>query len=367
MDRDAAGFMPRGGQFGYIFTKDFQGDAEILQTIAHELGHGKLLLKHTFDKDYGIAQGTTDNLMDYAKGKTHLAKWQWDILADPGIAQGVFDSDEDGMKAAAPAYASGIYVVGSDDFKRKVQTVLWDLMLRTSKGREMIQEILELLKKNTPPNLNIAENKRFNNNLLIMEETFSGVEYGHSGFGTVLSLNVNTTFYDPENGRGDAGITTSPMLSLAHELSHVLQRLNKENLGQICRSSENKSKYTNYVEALAVEIENIIRAQTKQILRTHYAGVKVFKIKSSDKYVYEIINGIQQSVKVLEIDSTTKSEDEFSQKYQKMNVEWTQTELDNWKRNCDITEEILQAVKGITDKDKNKDKKELKAWRIALK
>jgi hypothetical protein len=97
MDRDAAGFMPRGGQFGYIFTKDFQGDAEILQTIAHELGHGKLLLKHTFDKDYGIAQGTTDNLMDYAKGKTHLAKWQWDILADPGIAQGVFDSDEDGM------------------------------------------------------------------------------------------------------------------------------------------------------------------------------------------------------------------------------------------------------------------------------
>jgi hypothetical protein len=97
MDRDAAGFMPRGGQFGYIFTKDFQGDAEILQTVAHELGHGKLLLKHTFDKDYGIAQGTTDNLMDYAKGKTHLAKWQWDVLADPGIAQGVFDKDEDGM------------------------------------------------------------------------------------------------------------------------------------------------------------------------------------------------------------------------------------------------------------------------------
>jgi hypothetical protein len=101
MDRDAAGFMPRGGQFGYIFTKDFQGDAEILQTIAHELGHGKLLLKHTFDKDYGIAQGTTDNLMDYARGKTHLAKWQWDVLADPGIAQGVFDKDEDGMVAAS--------------------------------------------------------------------------------------------------------------------------------------------------------------------------------------------------------------------------------------------------------------------------
>ncbi|MDR2038624.1 MAG: hypothetical protein LBQ60_11940, partial [Bacteroidales bacterium] len=99
MERDAAGFMPRGGQFGYIFTKDFQSDKEILNTIAHELGHGRLLLKHTFDKDYGITRGVTDNLMDYS-GKTHLAKWQWDLLSDPGIAQGVFDRDQDGMKAA---------------------------------------------------------------------------------------------------------------------------------------------------------------------------------------------------------------------------------------------------------------------------
>jgi hypothetical protein len=96
MERDAAGFMPRGGQFGFIFTKDFRSDSEILQTIAHELGHGRLLLKHTFDKDYGITQGITDNLMDYS-GKTHIAKWQWDLLSDPGIAQGIFDGDEDGM------------------------------------------------------------------------------------------------------------------------------------------------------------------------------------------------------------------------------------------------------------------------------
>ncbi|MDR2038615.1 MAG: hypothetical protein LBQ60_11895, partial [Bacteroidales bacterium] len=105
MERDAAGFMPRGGQFGYIFTKDFQSDKEILNTIAHELGHGRLLLKHTFDKDYGITQGVTDNLMDYS-GKTHLAKWQWDLLSDPGIAQGVFDRDQDGMKAGEFAIES---------------------------------------------------------------------------------------------------------------------------------------------------------------------------------------------------------------------------------------------------------------------
>jgi hypothetical protein len=97
MSRDAAGFMPRGSQFGYIFTKDFGNDKEILQTVAHELGHGRLLLKHTFDKDYQLPQAGTDNLMDYTPLATHLAKWQWDLASDPGIAQGVFDRDEDAM------------------------------------------------------------------------------------------------------------------------------------------------------------------------------------------------------------------------------------------------------------------------------
>jgi hypothetical protein len=96
-ERDAAGFMPRGCQFGYIFTREFGSDREILQTIAHELGHGKLLLKHTFDKDYGMVQGTTDNLMDYTPAATHIAKWQWDLCSDPGIALAVFERDEDAM------------------------------------------------------------------------------------------------------------------------------------------------------------------------------------------------------------------------------------------------------------------------------
>jgi hypothetical protein len=91
--------MPRGSQFGYIFTEDFSSDKEILQAIAHELGHGRLLLKHTFDKDYKLPQAGTDNLMDYTPLATHLAKWQWDLASDPGIAQGVFDKDEDGMMA----------------------------------------------------------------------------------------------------------------------------------------------------------------------------------------------------------------------------------------------------------------------------
>jgi hypothetical protein len=38
--------------------------------------------------------------MDYTPLATHLAKWQWDLASDPGIAQGVFDRDEDVMMAA---------------------------------------------------------------------------------------------------------------------------------------------------------------------------------------------------------------------------------------------------------------------------
>jgi hypothetical protein len=38
--------------------------------------------------------------MDYTPLATHLAKWQWDLASDPGIAQGVFDKDEDVMQRA---------------------------------------------------------------------------------------------------------------------------------------------------------------------------------------------------------------------------------------------------------------------------
>jgi hypothetical protein len=34
--------------------------------------------------------------MDYNKG-AHLAKWQWDVMREPAIFDGVFDSDEEGM------------------------------------------------------------------------------------------------------------------------------------------------------------------------------------------------------------------------------------------------------------------------------
>ena len=60
------------------------------------------LLKHTFDNDYKIPQKETNNLMDYAKNATHIAKWQWDLIHDPGIIIRVFERDKDGMKWGFP-------------------------------------------------------------------------------------------------------------------------------------------------------------------------------------------------------------------------------------------------------------------------
>jgi hypothetical protein len=98
-NRDAAGFMPRGKQFGYIFKKELSAN-EIPQVIAHELGHGQWKLRHTFDDSYGktavSTKGTTANLMDYNKG-SHLAKWQWDMMTVPAVFDGVLDTDEEAM------------------------------------------------------------------------------------------------------------------------------------------------------------------------------------------------------------------------------------------------------------------------------
>jgi hypothetical protein len=106
-DRDKQGFMPRGMQFGYINTEAFSSSPRGA-IIAHELGHGVFRLYHTFNANYGDVavgtQGSTDNLMDY-KGGTELAKWQWDMIYDPAILNGLFDGDKEGeIKLANDEY-----------------------------------------------------------------------------------------------------------------------------------------------------------------------------------------------------------------------------------------------------------------------
>jgi hypothetical protein len=95
-NRDLTGFMPRGAQFGYIFTSEVK-DADEPITVAHELGHGRWKLYHPFDKHYGGFDEAkqTNNLLAYGNG-SHIAKWQWDQMNDPAMLVSVFESDDKG-------------------------------------------------------------------------------------------------------------------------------------------------------------------------------------------------------------------------------------------------------------------------------
>ena len=97
-DRNYTGFMPLNKQFGYLFRRDFGSFEEFAVAAAHELAHGRLSLRHPFDKSLGLPEGSVaDNLMDYRHGR-ELAKWQWDVIHDPGIVLRVFERDEDVMR-----------------------------------------------------------------------------------------------------------------------------------------------------------------------------------------------------------------------------------------------------------------------------
>ena len=87
--------MPLNKQFGYLFRKDFNSFEEFATAAAHELAHGRLSLRHPFDKSLGLSEGDLpDNLMDYRNGR-ELAKWQWDVIHDPGVVVRIFERDKD--------------------------------------------------------------------------------------------------------------------------------------------------------------------------------------------------------------------------------------------------------------------------------
>ncbi|MEP2667736.1 MAG: fibronectin type III domain-containing protein [Cyclobacteriaceae bacterium] len=88
------GYMPRKKQAGFIFV-DAHNNADIVKTIAHELGHGAFHLKHTFSEYPSLSQGVTENLMDYP-AKTRLDKWQWDHIHNPEAVLGLFEGDDEG-------------------------------------------------------------------------------------------------------------------------------------------------------------------------------------------------------------------------------------------------------------------------------
>lgn len=85
------GEMPRGKNFGAIFSGAVSNKP---RTIAHELGHGIFRLKHIFD-GYGFSMNEMpENLLDYSEGN-RMSKFQWDLIHDPALVLGMFDSDDD--------------------------------------------------------------------------------------------------------------------------------------------------------------------------------------------------------------------------------------------------------------------------------
>ncbi|MCB0497335.1 MAG: hypothetical protein KDC79_14435 [Cyclobacteriaceae bacterium] len=89
-----AGYMPRKHRYGFIYVNN-QGDGDIKRTVAHELGHGAFRLQHTWEDYPGIAQGTSQNLMDYSKG-TVLRKYQWDLIHNPPLVVGLLEDESEG-------------------------------------------------------------------------------------------------------------------------------------------------------------------------------------------------------------------------------------------------------------------------------
>jgi Pretoxin HINT domain/Fibronectin type III domain len=90
------GDMPRGRQFGYLFSGGGNG-GNLGKTAAHEVGHGVFSYKHIFDYK-GFTQGLQEieDVMDYPSGQ-NLTKFQWDVAHDPAIVIGAFQNDEGGM------------------------------------------------------------------------------------------------------------------------------------------------------------------------------------------------------------------------------------------------------------------------------
>ncbi len=123
----ATGDMPIGKQWGYLF-----GTAVDARTLAHELGHGKLELRHTFASEAcgSGKQGQSNNLMDYpatgssplgggqAVASDSLVYQQWSYIHKPAIIGKVFQDDAAGAWAGdAELFIEAIEQIRCDRFK----------------------------------------------------------------------------------------------------------------------------------------------------------------------------------------------------------------------------------------------------------
>ncbi|MEH0153357.1 hypothetical protein V6R21_04375 [Limibacter armeniacum] len=89
---DVGGYMPMSRRHGFIYAPD--NSEATWRAAAHELGHGVFHLEHIWEQFEDLAQGTTNNLMDYGNG-TELWKWQWEQIHNPQPMVGFEKEDEE--------------------------------------------------------------------------------------------------------------------------------------------------------------------------------------------------------------------------------------------------------------------------------
>ncbi len=164
-DRNFSGFMPLGKQYGYLFRDDFKNFDAFSVAAAHELAHGRLSLRHPFDKSLGLSEGDVpDNLMDYRNG-THLAKWQWDVIHDPGVVVRIFERDKDAMKRVDLKIDRGDYNIGGHE----------DILFYLLSYKE--DELVYNLQKYDYVAINSDEEKN-KVAVLVIKNVLSGIEIG---------------------------------------------------------------------------------------------------------------------------------------------------------------------------------------------
>jgi hypothetical protein len=86
-------------RYGFLRTGSGVTTESFTHNLAHELGHGAFKLRHPFSPEvrYPLAQGTTDNLMDYADGE-NLFGYQWELVDDPKFMLTWFMSEDEAAK-----------------------------------------------------------------------------------------------------------------------------------------------------------------------------------------------------------------------------------------------------------------------------
>lgn len=292
------GDMPVGCQYGYLFSPT--EEPITAKTIAHELGHGVFLLKHTFDNSYGLDEGTTANLMDYSSGE-ELVKQQWDAIHDPAIMLFSFLQDEE----------EGAYI--SETFSQEVARFINYIKCAKVKGSPTaeihhgwnsyevkIGSVISLLNANGPGTITSTELS--NAKLRVMVSHGYGSEPTDIFVGYQdITLNVNQAIYTAQNGlnipANKGGMYFSAPIGTSAELkTQIFNWLQKEcglTGGQptAINVNNNSTLKANDVFLYSIcELEQINRSNRETLVRELMGNQEDWAGLDKDTYQYLLVN-----------------------------------------------------------------------------